>query len=56
MLQQKVAKIFGGSIFGGSKTNVYLCTRNSEITHPRVFFSFAENDGGIAQLVRASDS
>jgi hypothetical protein len=51
MLQQKVAKIFGGS-----KTNMYLCTRNSEIAHHRVFFSFAENDGGIAQLVRASDS
>ena len=51
MLQQKVAKIFGGL-----KTNVYLCTRNSEITLSRVLFFFAENDGGIAQLVRASDS
>ena len=40
MLQQKVAKIFGGS-----KTNVYLCTRNSEITLSRVLFFFAENDG-----------
>ncbi len=51
MLQQKVAKIFGGS-----KTNMYLCTRNSEIAHHRVFFFIAEKDGGIAQLVRASDS